>query len=121
MFGSAFQWHFPTPPQGSYFTVIVDLLRPLSTGEVTLNSANPRDIPKINLGFFSNELDIVAMREGVRWVDEVLMKGKGMKDIIEEDYPWPLERDSDAELRHAILERASTGFRMFLTCFRIFF
>ena len=114
MFGSAFQWHFPTPPTGDYFTVIVDLLRPLSRGEVTLNSANPREAPKINLGFFNNELDIVAMREGVRWVDEVLTKGEGMKDILAEDYPWPLERDDDEKLRHAILERASTGFRKFI-------
>jgi choline dehydrogenase-like flavoprotein len=115
MFGSAFQWHFPTPAKGDYFTVIVDLLRPLSRGQVQLNSANPREAPNINLGFFKNELDLLAMREGVRWVDEVLMKGEGMRDIIDEDFPWPLNRESDEELRHAILERASTGFRKFRT------
>lgn len=115
MFGSAFQWHFPTPAKGDYFTVIVDLLRPLSRGQVRLNSANPREAPNINLGFFNNELDLLAMREGVRWVDEVLMKGEGMRDIIDEDFPWPLNRENDKELRHAILERASTGFRKFRT------
>jgi choline dehydrogenase len=87
MFSDAFQWYFPTPPTGDYLTVIVDLPRPLSRGEVKLNSANPRDAPNIKLGIFSNELDLIAIREGVRWVDEVLMKGEGRKDIIAEDYP----------------------------------
>jgi hypothetical protein len=42
MFCDAFQWHFPTPPKGDWFTVIVDLMRPLSqNGEVKLNSTDP--------------------------------------------------------------------------------
>jgi choline dehydrogenase len=91
MFCDAFQWHIPTPPQGSYFTIIVDLLRPLSrNGEVKLNSADPFEQPNINLNFFSHDLDLVAMREGIRFVDDIVMNGDGMKDIIQEDYPWPM-------------------------------
>ncbi|KAF9872409.1 SMG1 [Colletotrichum karsti] len=111
MFCDAFQWHIPTPPQGDYFTVIVDLLRPLSqNGTVTLNSANPLDQAKINLNFFSNHLDLIAMREGVRFVDEIIMNGEGMKDIIESDYPWPMPRSSDEAMIKMILERSQTGF-----------
>jgi choline dehydrogenase len=36
---------------------------------------------------FANGLDLVAMRGGVRFVDDILMNGDGMKDIIGEDYP----------------------------------
>jgi hypothetical protein len=112
MFCDAFQWHFPTPPTGNWFTVIVDLLRPLSkNGEVKLNSADPLEQPNINLNFFSHDLDIIALRQGVRFIDDMLLTGDGMKDIIGEDYPWAMPRHSDAAMNKMILERSQTGFR----------
>ena len=114
MFCDAFQWHFPTPREGNYFTVIVDLLRPLSqNGTVTLNSTDPLEQPNININFFSNDLDLIALREGVRFVDDIIMNGEGMKDIIDGDYPWPMPRTSDEAMIKAILERSQTGFREF--------
>lgn len=111
MFSDAFQWHIPTPASGSYMTVIVDLLRPLSqNGFVKLNSTDPLEQPFININFFSNELDLIAMREGCRFVDDILTNGEGMKDIIGEDYPWPMPRNSDEAMNKAILERSQTGF-----------
>lgn len=111
MFSDAFQWHFPCPPEGDYLTVIVDLLRPLSrAGVVTLNSADPLEQPNVKLNFFDNQLDIVALREGVRFVDDVLMNGDGMKDIIGEDYPWPMPRHSNEAMDQQIKERMQTGF-----------
>jgi hypothetical protein len=112
MFSDAFQWHFPAPPTGDYLTVIVDLMRPLSrNGYVKLNSADPLEQPYINLNFFSNDLDLIALREGVRFVDDILKNGEGMKDIIGPDYPWPLPRSSDEAMIRQILERSQTGFR----------
>lgn len=112
MFCDAFQWHIPTPPKGDYMTVIVDLLRPLSkNGTVTLNSTNPLEQANININFFSNDLDLVAMRQGVRFVDDILLNGEGMKDIIEEDYPWAMPRTSDEAMDTMIKERSQTGFR----------
>jgi len=121
MFSDAFQWHIPAPARGEYMTVIVDLVRPLSkTGTVTLNSADPLEQPKVNLNFFAEDLDIVAMREGVRWVDDLLMTGEGMKEIIGEDYPWPMPRHSDEAMNKMILERSQTGFRKFVLFFECF-
>jgi choline dehydrogenase len=112
MFSDAFQWHIPAPAEGNWMTVIIDLLRPLSrNGVVKLNSANPLDQPNINLNFFSHDLDIIALRQGVRFIDDMLMTGEGMKDIIGEDYPWPMPRNSDAAMNKMILERSQTGFR----------
>jgi choline dehydrogenase len=112
MFSDAFQWHIPTPPTGSWMTVIVDLLRPLSkNGTVILNSKDALVQPKVNLNFFSNDLDIIALRQGVRFIDDILQTGDGMKDIIGEDYPWPMPRNSDAAMNQLILERSQTGFR----------
>jgi choline dehydrogenase len=115
MFSSAFQWHYPTPPSGSAFTIIVDLLRPLSKGEVRLNSANPLQQANINLNFFGEDLDILAMREGVRWTYDILTKGEGMKDVVTGDYPWEMPIHSDEAMNKVVLERSQTGFRKFFS------
>lgn len=113
MFSSPFQWHIPTPPEGDWLTVIVDLLRPNSRdGYVKLRSNDPLDQPEINRRFFSDSLDLVALREGIRWIDDILQNGEGMKDIIGEDYPWPMPRNSDEAMNQMILERSQTGFRI---------
>lgn len=112
MFSDAFQWHIPTPASGSWLTVIVDLLRPVSKpGQVKLNSADPLVQPNINLNFLNDDLDVMALREGVRHIDDIIKNGEGMKDIVEEDYPWPMPRASDAAMDKLILERSQTGFR----------
>jgi hypothetical protein len=113
MFSTAFQWHYPVPEKGNYMTVIVDLLRPLSEGEVTLNSANPMVQPNINLNFFGNDLDIMAMMEGVRWTYDLLTTGAGFKDIIVGEYPWRMPLESDSEMKRAVLDRSQTGFRKY--------
>ncbi|VUC26646.1 unnamed protein product [Clonostachys rosea] len=110
LFSSAFQWHYPVPESGSYITVIVDLLRPLSEGEVTLNNASPLVQPNINLNFFGNDLDILAMREGVRWTYDLLTNGSGFKDIVVAEYPWKMPLESDDDMKRAVLDRSQTGF-----------
>lgn len=111
MFADAFQWHIPCPAEGDWLTVIVDLLRPRSrAGTVALASADPLAPPAVDLRFFADRLDLVAMRQGVRFVDDLLMTGDGMRDILGEDYPWPMPRSSDAAMETMIKERAQTGF-----------
>ncbi|KAJ9269430.1 CAZyme family AA3 [Paecilomyces variotii] len=111
MFGSAFQWHYPVPKKGCYMTTVVDLVRPISDpGEVTLNSADPLVQPNINLNFFSNDLDIIAMREGIRFSYDVLTKGEGFKDIVVGEYPWEMPLDDDVAMNHAVLDRCQTAF-----------
>ncbi|KAF2498751.1 glucose-methanol-choline oxidoreductase-like protein [Lophium mytilinum] len=117
MFSDAFQWHIPTPPEGDWVTVIVDLLRPLSrNGVIKLNSTDPLEQPFINLNYFSNDLDLVALREGVRFIDDILTTGEGFKDIVAEDYPWPMPRASDEAMNKTILERSQTGFHPCGSC-----
>lgn len=111
MFSDAFQWHIPCPPEGDWLTVIVDLLRPQSrAGTVTLASTDPLEQPVVDLRFFDDRLDLVALRQGVRFVDDILMNGDGMRDILGEDYPWPMPRSSDAAMETMIKERSQTGF-----------
>ncbi|OJJ66443.1 hypothetical protein ASPBRDRAFT_35195 [Aspergillus brasiliensis CBS 101740] len=111
LFGSAFQWHYPTPPKGNYITVMVDLVRPVSEpGEVTLNSADPLQQPNINLNYFNNDLDIVAIREGIRYAYDVLKNGEGFKDIIEGEYPWEMPLHDDKLMKRTVLDRSQTSF-----------
>ncbi|PHH65629.1 hypothetical protein CDD81_1715 [Ophiocordyceps australis] len=111
MFGSAFQWHYPIPPTGQHLTVMVDLVRPVSEGgTVTLNSADPFEQANINLNFFENDLDIIAMREGIRFTYDVLTKGEAFKDIVVDEYPWHMPLEDDKAMHHAVLDRSQTSF-----------
>lgn len=111
MFGSAFQWHYPTPKTGCYTSIVVDLVRPVSDpGEVTLNSSDPLEQPKINLNFFADELDIIGMREGIRFTYDLLTKSKGFLDIVVGEYPWEMPLDDEKAMRHAVLDRCQTAF-----------
>ena len=118
VFANAFQWHIPAPAGGGdHLTVIVDLLRPVSKpGEVRLRSADYHEQPYINLNFMENDLDLIALREGVRHIDDILLHGDGMKDTIGADYPWPMPRASDEAMNQMILERLQTGFHPCGTC-----
>jgi choline dehydrogenase-like flavoprotein len=92
-------------------TVMVDLVRPVSEGgEVTLNSADPLQQANINLNYFSNDLDIIAIREGIRFTYDVLKNGEGFKDIIENDYPWDMPLDDDEAMKRTVLDRSQTSF-----------
>jgi choline dehydrogenase len=57
-------------------TIVVSLLRPLSRGSLTLKSADALDFPLINMNYLDHPLDAVALREGVRFVDEVVLIGE---------------------------------------------
>ncbi|KAI9666009.1 MAG: hypothetical protein M1821_003944 [Bathelium mastoideum] len=111
LFGSAFQWHYPTPSKGSYITVMVDLVRPVSEpGEVTLNSADPLQQANINLNYFNNDLDIIAIREGIRYAYDVLKNGEGFKDIVIGEYPWEMPLHDDELMKRTVLDRSQTSF-----------
>ncbi|KAJ5604352.1 hypothetical protein N7510_009506 [Penicillium lagena] len=111
LFGSAFQWHYPTPKKGDYMTVMVDLVRPVSDpGEVKLNSSDPLEQANINLNYFNNDLDIIAIREGIRYSYDVLKNGEGFKDIIVDEYPWEMPLDDESLMKRTVLDRSQTSF-----------
>ena len=110
MFGSAIQWDYSTPKEGFRTSMFIDLVCPVSDpGEVALNSSDPLVQININLNFFSNELDIIAMHEGIRF-SYALTKGDGFKNIVVSEYPWEMPLGSDVEMRRAVLDRCQTAF-----------
>ncbi|KAF2238240.1 GMC oxidoreductase [Viridothelium virens] len=111
LFGSAFQWHYPTPSEGSYITVMVDLVRPVSEpGEITLNSVDPLQQANINLNYFNNDLDIIAIREGIRYAYDILKHGEGFQDIVLGKYPWKMPLHDDELMKRTVLDRSQTSF-----------
>ncbi|KAJ5721999.1 hypothetical protein N7488_000034 [Penicillium malachiteum] len=111
LFGSAFQWHFTHPNKGSYMTVMVDLVRPVSEGgEVTLNSTDPLQQANINLNYFNNDLDIIAIREGIRFTYDVLKNCEGFKDVVVDEYPGDMPLHDDEAMKRTVLDRSQTSF-----------
>ena len=110
-FAKPFVPHIERPDKGDFLTVVVDLLRPLSRGRVSLKSTDPLDQPAINENFCAHPLDIVGLREGLRFTDELLRRGEGTKQIMGEDYPDPLPLGSDEGMHDMILSRVTTGYR----------
>ncbi|KAJ6481725.1 GMC oxidoreductase-domain-containing protein [Mycena sanguinolenta] len=54
------------PAEGHFITVIAYLVTPTSRGSITLNTTDPFQQPLIDFGCFTNEFDVVAVREGLK-------------------------------------------------------
>ncbi|KAK0196138.1 pyranose dehydrogenase [Armillaria mellea] len=53
------------PPTGSFLDITINVLCPLSYGNVTINSTNPLSPPVINPNTFSHEQDLLLMQQAV--------------------------------------------------------
>ncbi|KAF5861086.1 hypothetical protein ETB97_000597 [Aspergillus alliaceus] len=104
------QPHFKLDLVCDHLTVVVDLVRPISDpGEVTLNSSDPFVQPNINLNFSANDLDIIAVCEGISSAT-LLLKGDAFKDLVVSEYPWEMPLESEEEMKRAVLDRCQTAF-----------
>ena len=73
----------------SSFAMITELFSPRSKGTVTINSTDPFENPIVDCNYFSDPLDVLVMSEGVRFGNEIVMKGAGTKDVVKGS--WPAE------------------------------
>jgi len=72
------------------FSMITELFAPKSRGTVTLKSADPMDNPVVDHNYLSNELDVLVLAEGCAFGNEIIMKGRGTKDIVKGSWPTNL-------------------------------
>ncbi|KAF2181716.1 GMC oxidoreductase [Zopfia rhizophila CBS 207.26] len=97
---------FPGPGYGpsQYECAIVHMNPRSQAGTITLRSADPRDVPDINLNFFKNgeKEDLTALLEAVKWVRSVLAKVK--TDLA----PWTVKHPTgtDEEQKTYMREQA---------------
>ncbi|MEN3748542.1 GMC family oxidoreductase N-terminal domain-containing protein [Sphingomonas sp. HF-S3] len=98
--------HGRTKVKGHGYSCHACVLRPYSRGTVGLNSPDPRDAPRIDPAFLSDQRDVETMKRGVREMYRILdappitgFKGR-------DRYPIDL-RDDDA-LEQVIRDRSDT-------------
>jgi choline dehydrogenase-like flavoprotein len=78
------------PIDGKHTFAMCNLLfNQRSRGSVTLKSADPNDNPVVDHNYLADPLDMLVMTEACRFANEMVMGGKGTKDVIKGS--WPAE------------------------------
>ncbi|MDA0108161.1 MULTISPECIES: GMC family oxidoreductase N-terminal domain-containing protein [Vibrio] len=96
------------------FSSHVTLLRPKSTGTVTLNSADPYDVPSIDPAFFQEPDDMRVMIKG--WKKQYQMLQSEAFDDVRGASFYPVDPDDDAAIEQDIRNRADTQYHPIGTC-----
>ncbi|WP_223592175.1 choline dehydrogenase [Pseudomonas sp. A-R-19] len=100
---------------GHAFQIHIDLMRPTSLGSVTLNSADPRQPPRILFNYLKTEQDRADMRAGARLVREIIAQPAMAAYRGEELVPGPLAQ-SDEALDAWARQVTETGYHASGTC-----
>jgi choline dehydrogenase len=100
---------------GHAFQVHIDLMRPTSLGSVTLNSADPRQPPRILFNYLKTEQDRADMRAGARLVREIINQPAMAAFKGEELVPGPAAQ-SDEALDAWARQVTETGYHASGTC-----
>ena len=95
--------------------VSVFILRPRSTGKVSLHSANPADPPKLTPNFLSEEDDVRAMISGIREIRKIMATEPISSRVLSEHLPGP-KVASDQQLMQYMAENGNTAFHQTSTC-----
>ena len=91
------------------------LLRPKSRGDVTLNSADPFDDPKIDPKFLSHPDDVRDMVAGYKKMMKIMNKEPVAK-YTSKHVLRPIDLDDDEDIEKAIRETADTVYHPVGTC-----
>jgi choline dehydrogenase-like flavoprotein len=77
---------FPKPGQYA-LAMCVFLCGQRSRGYVTIKTTDPFEPPFADPCYLSDKRDLMMLAEGVRWANEVVVEGKGTKDVIKGAWP----------------------------------
>jgi choline dehydrogenase-like flavoprotein len=96
--------------------MIVHLMEPLSTGEITLMGADPGLHPSIELGYFREPADLARLREGVRIGLEISRQPAFLAVRGELRYPPSQQLTGDVELDRCQRSDVGTAHHLAGTC-----
>ncbi|MFP3644058.1 GMC family oxidoreductase [Paraburkholderia sp. SIMBA_054] len=95
--------------------VSVFILRPKTTGSVTLHSANPAQAPKLTPNFLTDDEDIRAMISGVKQIRQIMALKPIASRVLSEQLPGP-HIQSDEQLFDFMAETGNTASHQTSTC-----
>ena len=101
--------------EGHGFQAHVGPMRSPSRGEVTLNSADPKDDPRIFFNYMSTEQDWIDFRKCVRLTREIFAQD-AMKPFVKHEIQPGDARQSVDEIDGFIQEHAESAYHPCLTC-----
>jgi len=101
-------------PRDDGFTILPTLLHPKSRGKVSLSSSNPKDPPKIQPNFLSEQDDIDNLVKGGELVFKLMNEKHLFKHI--KSFGLPLERKSKDALVEHIKKTLETVYHPVGTC-----
>jgi choline dehydrogenase-like flavoprotein len=93
----------------------VCVLRPRSTGRVTLKSLNPMDDPAIDMNYLDDPEDLRKLVIGVKKMRQV-MHAKALKKFIINELPSTRDVISDVQIEESIRARSDTIYHPVGTC-----
>jgi choline dehydrogenase-like flavoprotein len=90
-----------------------------SRGSVKLKSTDPLENPVVDHNYLDDPLDMLVMTEACRFANDIVMKGKGTKDIIKGSWPAELTHHTYTERKdwelHVRKHATTCTFSMFLS------
>jgi choline dehydrogenase-like flavoprotein len=99
------------------FSLMTFLCGPQARGTVRLSSNDPTSKPIIDHAYLDNDLDVAVLAEGCRLGHEVVMKGRGTKDIITGAWPKTSTHPTDMTAwKEHVRAATSTGYHASGTC-----
>lgn len=101
------------------FALCALLFNQHSRGSVTLSSADPLKNPIVDHAYMADPLDMLVMSEACRFGNEIIMQGKGTKDIIKGSWPADLahhEFTKREEWEPHVRQHATTCYHASGTC-----
>lgn len=107
--------HGRTQLWGHGLSCHVCLLRPKSTGTVTLKSADPKDDPLIDPQFLSHPEDIRTLVQGYKKMMAIL-NTEPLKKYTKDNCKRPVDINNDRDIEQAIRESADTVYHPVGTC-----
>lgn len=109
---------FSAPPEGvQQISLLICLEHPLSRGTVHIQSSDPLQPPRIDPGYFRNEVDAKVLAAGVKWILEVSRHPVMAQHLARRELP-PNGKDleSEAERIEYVKNHISTQYHIMGTC-----